>query len=514
MMTLKRTRIAVVAEITAMIWLLFILTACTTIPIDYPRTVSHVLPTPPQSQLTDMLLPPGSTPEQSYFLPMDRSDDALDWRLALADTAQASIDAQYYIWKGDESGLLLLNRLLSAADRGVRVRLLIDDIEIKDADWPIAAINLHPNMEVRIFNPLQVRGRSKALRTLNIAFQMQRLNNRMHNKLYLVDNIVGITGGRNIGNEYFGINPKRNNRDTDLLAVGAIVEDMSESFDIYWNSEYSILPEALLKNPPKLEDYPPLREDLQRDADEISQITNHFNVSPRDWTQEFNQVRPSLLPAKARIVYDDDIPPVQLAEELGCIAEATERELIIVSPYFIPAQGVLDLFRELTSRGVRVVIMTNSLASNNVTIAHTGYRKYRHRLLDAGIELYEYRADPIDRDESETPPVTAKRITLHNKILVFDRRKTYIGSLNVDPRSIMLNTEIGLLINDRTVTRQVLASLERDLGPDNAWRVTRDVNGRLQWESSKGIVHSQPALGLWQRFLDLIFTPIPIEDQL
>lgn len=445
---------------------------------------------------------------------MDRSDDALDWRLALADTAQASIDAQYYIWKNDESGLLLLNRLLSAADRGVRVRLLIDDIEIRDADWSIAAINLHPNMEVRIFNPLQVRGRSKALRTLNIAFQMQRLNNRMHNKLYLVDNIVGIIGGRNIGNEYFGINPKRNNRDTDILAVGAIVEDMSESFDGYWNSEYAIPPEALLKNPPDIEESQSMRKDLQQDADEILELTNSFSVAPRDWTHEFKKIRPHLLPAKARVVYDDDIPPIQLAEELGRIAEKTEHELIIVSPYFIPAQGVLDLFRELASRGVRVVVMTNSLASNNVTIAHTGYRKYRRRLLDAGVELYEYRADPADRNESETAPVIAKRITLHNKILVFDRYKTYIGSLNVDPRSIMLNTEIGLLINDKAVTRQVLVSLERDLGPDNAWRVTRDARGQLQWESSKGIVHSQPALNLWQRFLDFIFTPIPIEDQL
>ena len=407
-----------------------------------------------------------------------------------------------------------MHRLLIAADRGVRIRLLVDDMEIEDADWPIAALNLHPNIEIRIFNPLNVRGRSKALRYMNVAFHLQRLNNRMHNKMFLADNIIGLTGGRNIGNEYFGLNLKRNNRDIDVVAVGPIVSDMSDSFDIYWNSEFAFSPEVWLKRTPELEDKWELRDDVEDDAQDIVKLTDRFRLEVRDWSADLRALRAELIPADARAVYDDDFPPVQVADELGAIADATQQELIIVSPYFVPALGVMELFNELKERGVRVVVLTNSLASNNVTIANTGYKKFRRRLLDAGVELHEYRAHPKDRTESETPPVTAKRMTLHRKIIVFDRKKIYIGTLNVGPRSILLNSECGLLINDPVVTDAVLPGIERDLQPENSWRVTLDEEGRLRWESSDRVTYSQPADGFWQRFKDFIFTPLPVENQI
>ncbi len=494
--------------------ILALLSACTTIPADYAPPPSHAIPARHDTRLAELMLPADADPEQSFFLPIDRADVAFELRLALADTAQTSIDAQYFLWNDDESGNLLLNRLLAAADRGVRIRLLVDDMEIEDADWPIAALNLQPNVEIRIFNPLHVRGRSKFLRYLNIAFYMQRLNNRMHNKLYLVDNVIGLTGGRNIGNEYFGINAKRNNRDIDVLAVGPIVSEMSNGFDIYWNSEYAYPPEVWLSQTPELEDKWELRDDVEEDAAAIVDVTDRFAPEPRDWTAELSALRQQLVPADARALYDDDIPPVQVADELGLVADEVQQELIIVSPYFVPALGVMELFRELIERGVRVVVLTNSLASNNVTLANTGYKKFRRQLIDAGVELYEYRADPKDRLESETPPVMANRMTLHRKIIVFDRRTIYIGTLNVGPRSMLLNSECGLLIDDEELTRTVLSGIQRDLQPQNSWRVTVDEEERLRWESSDRVTYSQPAYSFWQRFKDFIFTPLPIENQI
>ncbi len=494
--------------------MLVLLGACTTIPADYSPPPGYALPARSDTRLAELVVPPDADSTQSFFLPVNRADTALDLRLALTDMAQVSIDAQYYLWNDDESGNLLLHRLLIAADRGVRIRLLVDDMEIEDADWPIAALNLHPNIEIRIFNPLNVRGRSKALRYMNVAFHLQRLNNRMHNKMFLADNIIGLTGGRNIGNEYFGLNLKRNNRDIDVVAVGPIVSDMSDSFDIYWNSEFAFSPEVWLKRTPELEDKWELRDDVEDDAQDIVKLTDRFRLEVRDWSADLRALRAELIPADARAVYDDDFPPVQVADELGAIADATQQELIIVSPYFVPALGVMELFNELKERGVRVVVLTNSLASNNVTIANTGYKKFRRRLLDAGVELHEYRAHPKDRTESETPPVTAKRMTLHRKIIVFDRKKIYIGTLNVGPRSILLNSECGLLINDPVVTDAVLPGIERDLQPENSWRVTLDEEGRLRWESSDRVTYSQPADGFWQRFKDFIFTPLPVENQI
>ncbi len=494
--------------------MLALLSACTTIPTDYSPPPSHAIQVRHDTRLAELVLPSNADQERSFFLPIDRADEALELRLALADTAQVSIDAQYYIWNEDESGNLLLRRLLAAADRGVRVRLLVDDMEIEDADWPIAALNLNPNIEIRIFNPLHVRGKSTFLRYLNVAFHMQRLNNRMHNKMYLVDSIIGLTGGRNSGNEYFGINAKRNNRDIDILAVGPIVSDMSDSFDIYWNSEYAFPPEVWLSQTPELEDKWELREDVETDAAGIVDITDRFEPEPRDWSAELSALRSQLIPADARAIYDDDIPPVQVADELGAVASETQQELIIVSPYFVPVLGVMELFQELTERGVRVVVLTNSLASNDETIANTVYKKFRRQLIEAGVELYEYRADPKDRLDAETPPVTAKRITLHRKIIVFDRRRIYIGSLNVSPRSILLNSECGLLVDDADVTRAVLPGIERDLAPENAWRVTIDEEGRLRWESSDQVTYSQPAYSFWQRFKDFIYTPLPVENQI
>ncbi len=336
----------------------------------------------------------------------------------------------------------------------------------------------------------------------------------MHNKMFLADNIIGLTGGRNIGNEYFGLNRKRNNRDIDVVAVGPIVSDMSDSFDIYWNSQYAFSPEVWLKRTPELEDKWELRDDVEEDAQEIVEVTDRFPPDVRDWSVELRALRAELMPADARAVYDDDFPPVQVADEIGAVADETQQELIIVSPYFVPALGVLELFQELKERGVRVVVLTNSLASNNVTIANTGYKKFRRRLIEAGVELHEYRAEPKDRTESETAPVTAKRMTLHRKVIVFDRRKIYIGSLNVGPRSILLNSECGLLINDPVVTETVLAGVERDLQPENSWRVTLDEEGRLRWESSDRVTYSQPAYSFWQRFKDFLYTPLPVENQI
>ena len=457
--------------------------------------------------------------EDTAYLPLVSNPDALRWRLLLAGKATISIDAQYYLWDGDESGKLLILALLDAADRGVRVRLLIDDVFTLDTDEEIAVLDSHPNISVRIFNPWQRSG-GMLSRGLEFIGNAERLNQRMHNKLFVADNQVAIVGGRNIGNPYFGFGSRYNFRDIEVITVGPVAEDISDSFDIYWNDEWSVPGAAFGRANQELPPPGAIRRELQQELEAPDRCYPAGLGDVGKAQAMLARLQHASSSGDVWVVYDD--PPSRVAsdegvrkvEKLRDIDPDISEELLIASAYFIPDERFLKTLAALVEEGVRVVVLTNSLASTNHTMVNSGYAPWRRKLLAAGIELYEYRGEPAIREGIVASGLDGGRITLHTKTFVIDRDTVYIGSLNIDPRSMHINTEMGLLIEDPQLAGEVVKVIENDLHPDNAWRVSMDEEGRLSWESVEGVRYLQPARHLGQRIADFFYSLLPIKDQL
>ncbi len=340
----------------------------------------------------------------------------------------------------------------------------------------------------------------------------------MHNKLFVADNKVAIVGGRNIGNEYFGLNKDMNFRDLDLLAAGRIVTDISDSFDVYWNSKWSYPIEVVSLYRSGKDDLARIRDYLQKRIAKKRHYLVQIGTEVRDWTKEIYRLGQRLIQGQARVVYDlppqgDEIRPKQTAQEILRHARAAESEVLIVSPYFIPTAKGVERLHEVVSRGVRVRILTNSLASNDILIANTAYKRYRKGLVKAGVELYELRADAAQKSLYDTAPVKADYLGLHAKTIVIDQKKVYVGTMNLDPRSLNLNTEVGLIVESPHLATQIQRSFERDLLPQNSWRVELDENDRVIWKSSAGTRLRQPAKNFRQWIKDALLTPFADEDQ-
>ena len=459
-------------------------------------------------------------PEQSGFLLLRRNDEALKWRLALIEHAVSSIDAQYFIWENDEVGRLLFDRLLKAADRGVRVRLLVDDLLFATNDRVIAAICMHPNFDIKIFNPGRVRdSRLGGLGEFLLYFR--ELNRRMHNKLFVVDNRLAIVGGRNIGNSYFGLSKKYNFRDLDVLVAGPVVEETSHAFDEYWNEEISY-PGSAMSGKATIEDLQLIREATTKYLTKQREILVSYPIQPVQWKQALRQL-PSLMEVgEAHFLQDVPISfdgeEHRLSDMLGELVEPNHKELTIVTPYLIPVRGgsFLANLTRLSSEGVKIKIITGSMGANNHTAAHSHYKKYRRRILATGAELYEFRHDPSPdiRAISDVPPIHAKFISLHIKVLVGDRKRCFVGSLNLDPRALKINTENGLYIQSPGLSKQLAEHFDALMAPENAWRVYLNEKNKLRWESSLGTVSRQPARSFGQRIADFFFRLLPIESQL
>jgi cardiolipin synthase C len=505
-----------------MVAMLLTLSGCATHQLrDIPMQHSHALPPSLSGTLFQITqqIEQLNGPGKSTYLALSDNLDALRWRLLLADLATETIDAQYYLWSGDESGRLLALHLIDAADRGVRVRLLVDDVFTINMDTSIAALDSHPNIEIRIFNPWQGRG-SLLRRATEYIGSSRRLNQRMHNKLFVADNHVAIVGGRNIGNPYFGLGKNYNFRDLEVVTAGPVSEDISDSFDIYWNDDWAVTGEAFIPpgyKPPAVATFRErLRDELQAN-DKLEQVDLENLL-------HYHELLPELVDASDTgdvwVVYDD--PPTAVAnddgvrkvEKLQGLSDTFNHDLVIASAYFIPDDELMNNLHALTERGVRVRVITNSLASTNHTMVNSGYAPWRRRLLNAGVELYEYRGDIPDTEGIVAPGIDAHQVTLHTKAFVIDNETVYIGSLNMDPRSMHINTEMGLLIKDAGLAREVMHYLEEDMLPENAWRVTLNEDNQLVWESAAGKVHLQPARGFGQRIADFLYGLLPIKDQL
>jgi putative cardiolipin synthase len=493
---------------------------CATLPPAAPQPPSFALP-PAQSgalatvhsQVTDDL-----APDESGFLALTHNQSALAWRLTLADHATRSIDAQYYIWDDDEAANLLFERFLKAADRGVRVRLLVDDLLLAAKDASLSAISHHPNFEIRLYNPGAVR-ESTVGRLGEFMLNFKSMNRRMHNKLFVVDNRVAIIGGRNIGNPYFGLADKFNFLDLDVLTVGPVVEEISSAFDAYWNAELAYPTSAMKVDDPEAV-LARIREELAEYLAMHRETLASYRVEPGQGSAELRQLPDRLATGEAHFLQDQPVDfdgqTHRLADMLAYLAEPSHTELIMVSPYLIPVSGFLEDLAELSTEGVQTRLLTGSMGSNNHTVAHSHYKKYRRRILDTGAELYEFRHDPAASITliTDVPPVQAGFVAMHIKALVGDRQRCFIGSLNLDPRAIEINTENGLYIQSPVLCGDLADYFDTLMNPDNAWRVRLGEDDRLHWDSSDGSVTLQPARGFGQRIADFFYRLLPIESQL
>lgn len=443
--------------------------------------------------------------------------DALESRLQLAALAQSSLDLQYYLWQGDDSGMALTHEVLRAADRGVRVRILLDDIYHSGRDSAYKTLDVHPNVEVRLFNPMGNRGSAK---TTNYAFNKSTLNYRMHNKIFLVDGQAAIMGGRNIGDEYFGHNTRFNFQDMDAIAVGEVAREAGAAFDLFWNAELAIPVsamgpgESVAATEVQLSLLAAARERLRPEG----QSQDHRVTSGR-WLEALSE---GLLWTRARVIVDRpdrgrEYPDSAFTSFSSDPDSTPSDSVVIQTAYLIPNGPTLGNLQAFVAQGVQVRILTNSAQSTNHNSVHAYYAPYRKALLRAGVDLFEVQGDGalasyLDRTEEDA------RAGLHTKAMVIDERISVIGSYNMDPRSRVWNSEIALVVEDRDFAAEVLEEMARDFSPDAAWQLSLDEGGQLVWtgEFSGETVHlsRDPGSSWWDRFLWSIMRVLPFENEL
>jgi len=453
----------------------------------------------------------------SAFLPIHGSIEALQWRLSLADSARHSIDAQYFIWRMDDTGQLLLQRLLDAADRGVKVRLLLDDVLKGGLDTKWIVINTHPNIEVRLFNPFRSRGASWLARGPEWLFNMSRLNHRMHNKLFLVDHDYAIVGGRNIGNEYFGLGSALDFRDFDLLARGPIADRLDRSFEDFWNSSWAYAPETLTEYHPAPGELQQFRQERRRRLAADDRIVATF---PTTGLAELLGVAVDrFITAPATVIYDcppegASAQPTQVVGALRELLGSTHESIFVVSPYIVLNPALRQRIRELRATGVQITLLTNSLEAADHNITFGAYAKRRRELLRLGVGIHELRGDAEQWSDYRAATSTGSHLSIHAKVIIFDGQKVLISSLNLDPRSKYINTEIGLLIRSKALAGAIREGFARDLAPENSMRVGIDEEDYIYWESSAGRRYQQPARSLSQRLKAFLSRLLPLDHQL
>ncbi len=450
---------------------------------------------------------------------MSHGREAFIIRLALADLAERSLDMQYYVWDGDTTGRIIVDRVMKAADRGVRVRLLVDDPYYKASDPVIAALDAHPNVEIRLFNPLTNRSWS----ALDFIFDFGRVNRRMHNKLMVADNAAAIVGGRNIGDIYYGVNTTANYRDLDVLAVGPVVRDLSGVFDRYWNSPSTVPIAAIVDRAYGAADLDAI---LHRLREEIAAADYPYPIDQDldELAARGAELRDNLVWAHGRIIADDP-EAVARGEESDDVVEfirgrvaQLKEELLVESPYFVLPARAQATVKALHERNVRVRVLTNSLASNDMLPAHSGYAKTRRRLLENGMELYELRPDTDAFRPGWSLLSGGSRAALHTKAMAFDREAVFIGSFNLDPRSAAINTEAGLYIESPELAERLTAYMATGVVPANSYHVLLDPNGEIVWETvTDGQTvryQDEPDTGFRRRFVADLLKLLPIDSQL
>ena len=515
---------------------------CTTLPSLEGRSTTTAL-SEEESQATVLgrAIAPlvAANPGKSGVHPLQDGRDAFAARMLLVKAAQKTLDVQYYIWRPDATGIMMFEALHAAAERGVRVRLLLDDNNTTGLDQVLAALDAHPNMEVRLFNPFVLRKH----RWLGYLTDFSRANRRMHNKSFTADNQITIVGGRNIGDEYFGASDDVLFVDLDVLVGGPIVREVSSDFDRYWSSDSAYPVASLL---PGIDTA--YLEQLAMDSAkvEVDPMAEAYTKSLRSSTliQNLLQGKLELRWAVTRMVSDhpgkglgllteDEL----LSHELTRVIDKAESEVALVSPYFVPTAVGVDALAAIAASGVGVKILTNALEATDVAVVHAGYAKRRKALLRAGIQLFEMQAMTQNaeprlggrgggsgsgsgaRSSRSAPSGSGGRFgssasSLHAKTFAIDNKRVYVGSFNFDPRSAQLNTELGFIIESPEMARAIETAFEKQI-PDVAYQVHLSEDGRLYWiEQVDGEARRhdiEPGTGFWQRMAVRLMSWLPIE---
>lgn len=497
---------------------------------DYPRTASFAISQDVPSALQRLMVPQvHAHPGTSGFRFLDQAPESLALRFALIQMVQQTLDLQYYTMNDDVTANLLLEAILRAAARGVRVRFLIDNISMRNVGKSLAVLNGHRNIEIRVFNPPVTRDQPFWSRIAGFATDLDRMMRRMHNKLLIADNQMAILGGRNLGDEYFDANEAVSFKDADMLSAGPIVQSISRSFDQYWNDENAFPIAAVIATPTRLaRKLKRMQRKLHARWEKEAHTRDGHKLLMPEIVAQLQPGKLQLLWAPAELASDrpEKINPQQGEKTqsrtltlMESLLEKATQEFLVVSPYFVPRQQGVAWLAGMIKRGLRVCVLTNSLASTDVVAVHTGYSRYRPAVIDSGVELYELKPiggkRPRQRLFGSTAPAHA---SLHAKVYVIDRTHVVVGSFNFDPRSIALNTELAVFVHSPELAADVLRMFEEASAASSSYRVLRDDRGRLTWVTTVKkhlrYWHREPKAGLWRRIEAFLFGLLPLENQL
>ncbi|MGB5259939.1 MAG: phospholipase D family protein [Gammaproteobacteria bacterium] len=467
-------------------------------------------------------------PDKSAMVLLDTGREAFISRIALADAAEVSLDAQYYIWNADTTGRLLADRLLRAAERGVRVRLLLDDYGAGNKDNELFALDTHANIEVRVYNPFSAGFRSGLRKWTSMAAGFSRLNRRMHSKTFLADNSFVIVGGRNIGDEYFDARQDMNHRDRELLAAGPVVATTGKQFDEMWNSQWAIPISALVTFKLSPDEVQKKYAGLREYADDENNYPYPLPEGREPRLQLIDDWIATATWAPAEFVYNppvitggDEANGTVIADRLISLLNASENEILVESAYFIISDELLQRVNPLLEKDIRISALTNSLVTTDVWTIHAGYTRNRKEMIRRGIGLYEFRPDAASCRrlvENQQLDCADTVFSLHAKSVVFDRKVVYVGSFNLNPRSRYLNTETAMIVHSPSMAERIARDIEENMQPENSWRVLLNDSGQLEWhartEGQDSVVTHEPDTGLWLRIKSWIFSQFPVEKYL
>jgi phosphatidylserine/phosphatidylglycerophosphate/cardiolipin synthase-like enzyme len=498
--------------ISAVIAAVSVLAGCAGLPRHVQKTPSVALQHPETTTLGRIVAADELGKNLSGFRLLSSGEAALASLIALADHAERTLDIQYYIIHEDESTRTLLHHVRLAADRGVRVRVLVDDLNTAGEDRRFMHLSSHANVEVRVFNPFTAGRFSTWTRFIASATDIRRINHRMHNKLFVADDALAITGGRNIGDQYFTLDPRSNFVDLDVVAAGAIVPQLSVSFDQFWNSKYAIPIASVASS-------------VDAEAKSPPPIEAQLSESDTWLEQQLDAQKLQLIWAPATVLADrpakiasETSPDEELtiANDITALMGTAKQDLSIISPYFIPGKQGVALIATLVASGVKVRILTNSLASTDSPLVDIGYARYRVPLLKLGVDLREMRPK-LGQKHTRFHPFRSSNASLHAKALVIDQKIVFIGSLNMDERSAKINSELGLVISSAEIAREVTGLLD-DLSTDGSYKLQLDQHGRVEWVSGDGatqkVWHREPETSRTERIWLSLLSPFAPDELL
>jgi cardiolipin synthase C len=487
-----------------------LLSGCAGLPRHVHKTPSTAFQHPETTTLGQIVASDEIGKNLSGIRLLSSGEEALASLITLADHAERTLDIQYYIIHEDDSTRTLLHHVRLAADRGVRVRVLVDDLNTAGEDRRFMHLSSHANVEVRVFNPFRAGRFWTWTRFLASATDIRRINHRMHNKLFVADDALAITGGRNIGDQYFTLDPRSNFVDLDVVAAGAIVPQLSASFDQFWNSKYAIPIASVASS-------------VDAEAKSAPPVEAQLSDNDRWLEQEVTAKKLELIWAPATVLADrpakiasETSPDEELtiANDITALMGTAKQDLSIISPYFIPGKQGVALIAKLVENGVKVRILTNSLASTDSPLVDIGYARYRVPLLKLGVDLREMRPK-LGQKHSRFHPFRSSNASLHAKALVIDQKIVFIGSLNMDERSAKINSELGLVINSTEIAREVTNLLD-DISTDGSYKLQLDQHDHVEWVSGDGgtqkIWHTDPATSRTERVWLTILSPFAPDE--